>query len=75
MGALVIANAVAVTLAHPDPEAIVAGADLDPVTTSVVTAFGDWSDKPFAAVVLARVRRLWGRRPERDRPDDLLHGP
>ena len=53
VGALVIANAVAVTLAHPDPAAIVAGADLDPVTTSVVTAFGSWSDKPFAAVVLA----------------------
>ena len=53
VGALVIANAVAVTLAHPDPQAIVAGADLDPVTTSVTTAFGSWSDKPFAAVVLA----------------------
>ncbi len=52
VGALVILNAVAVTLAHPDPAGVVAGEDLDPVTTSVVTSFGSWSDKPFAAVVL-----------------------
>ena len=52
VGALVMLNAVAVTLAHPDPAAIVAGADIDPVTTSVTTSFGSWSDKPFAAVVL-----------------------
>ncbi len=52
VGALVILNAVAVTLAHPDPAAIVAGTDIDPVTTSVTTSFGSWSDKPFAAVVL-----------------------
>ncbi len=52
VGALVILNAVAVTLAHPDPAAVVAGEDLDPVTTAVVTSFGSWSDKPFAAVVL-----------------------
>ena len=52
VGALVILNAVAATLAHPDPAAIVAGEDLDPVTTSVVSSFGSWSDKPFAAVVL-----------------------
>lgn len=49
---LVILNAVAATLAHPDPAAIVAGEDIDPVTTAVVTSFGSWSDKPFAAVVL-----------------------
>jgi amino acid transporter len=49
---LVILNAVAVTLAHPDPEAVVTGKDTDPVTTAVVTSFGSWSDKPFAAVVL-----------------------
>ncbi len=53
VGGLVILNAVAVTLAHPDPAAVVAGTDIDPVTTSVVTSFGSWSDKPFAAVVLA----------------------
>ena len=52
VGALVIANAIAVTLAHPDPAGVVAGADLDPVTTAVTTSFGSWSDKPFAAVVL-----------------------
>jgi amino acid transporter len=52
VGVLVILNAVAVTLAHPAPAAVVAGEDLDPVTTAVVTSFGSWSDKPFAAVVL-----------------------
>ena len=36
----------------PRPGRIVAGADLDPVTTAVTTSFGSWSDKPFAAVVL-----------------------
>ena len=29
-----------------------AGEDLDPVTTAVVSSFGSWSAKPFAAVVL-----------------------
>ena len=53
VGALVVLNAVAATLAHPNPAAVVAGRDLDPVTTAVVTSFGSWSDKPFAAVVLA----------------------
>jgi amino acid transporter len=52
VGALVILNAFAATLAHPDPAAIVAGKDLDPVTTAVVSSFGSWSSKPFAAVVL-----------------------
>jgi amino acid transporter len=52
VAALVILNAFAVTLAHPDPAGVVAGRDLDPVTTSVVTSFGSWSAKPFAAVVL-----------------------
>jgi amino acid transporter len=52
VGALVILNAVAATLAHPDPASVVAGEDLDPVTTAVVTSFGSWSTKPFAAVVL-----------------------
>ena len=37
VGALVILNAVAATLAHPDPAAVVAGEDLDPVTTAVVS--------------------------------------
>jgi amino acid transporter len=52
VGALVILNAVAATLAHPDPASVVAGKDLDPVTTAVVSSFGSWSTKPFAAVVL-----------------------
>jgi amino acid transporter len=52
VGVLVVANAIAVTLAHPDPAGIVAGEDLDPVTTAVTSSFGSWSDKPFAAVVL-----------------------
>jgi amino acid transporter len=52
VGALVILNAFATTLAHPDPAAVTAGKDLDPVTTAVVTSFGSWSAKPFAAVVL-----------------------
>jgi amino acid transporter len=52
VGALVILNAVAATLAHPDPAAVVAGGDLDPVTTAVVSSFGTWSTKPFVVVVL-----------------------
>jgi amino acid transporter len=52
VGALVIMNALAVMLAHPDPGSVVAGEDLDPVTTAVVTSFGSWWTKPFAAVVL-----------------------
>ncbi|HEX8206687.1 MAG TPA: amino acid permease [Solirubrobacteraceae bacterium] len=52
VAALVFLNAVAATLAHPDPQAIVDGRDADPVTTAVVTSFGDWSTKPFAALVL-----------------------
>ncbi|ROQ35819.1 amino acid/polyamine/organocation transporter (APC superfamily) [Streptomyces sp. PanSC19] len=52
VGAVVILNAMAVALAHPRPEDVVAGADVDPVTTAVVHAFGGWSDKPFVVVVL-----------------------
>jgi amino acid transporter len=52
VGALVVLNAVAATLAHPDPASVVSGEDLDPVTTAVVGSFGSWSAKPFAAVVL-----------------------
>jgi amino acid transporter len=49
---LVILNAVAATLAHPDPASVVAGRDVDPITTAVVSSFGSWSTRPFAAVVL-----------------------
>jgi amino acid transporter len=52
VAALVILNAFAATLAHPAPADVVAGKDLDPVTTAVVGSFGSWSSKPFAAVVL-----------------------
>jgi amino acid transporter len=52
VGALVMLNAVAATLAHPDPAAVVAGRDADPVGTAVLSSFGTWSAKPFAAVVL-----------------------
>jgi amino acid transporter len=52
VGAIVMVNAVAITLAHPSINDVVAGKDADPVTTAVVTALGSWSTKPFAAVVL-----------------------
>jgi amino acid transporter len=52
VGALVILNAVAVGLAHPDPASVVAGTDVDPVTTAVVSSFGGWASKPFTALVL-----------------------
>ncbi len=53
VAALVMLDAVATILAHPDPGAVVAGEDVDPVQSAVVSSFGSWSDKPFAAVVLA----------------------
>jgi amino acid transporter len=52
VGAIVILNAVAITLAHPNLEDVVAGNDVDPVTTTVVEALGSWSTRPFAAVTL-----------------------
>jgi amino acid transporter len=52
VGAIVIFNAVAITLAHPNLDEVVAGNDADPVTTAVVTALGSWSTRPFAAVTL-----------------------
>src|SRR4051812_32152487 len=42
VGALVILNAVAAGLAHPNPDGVVAGRDVDPVTTAVVSSFGSW---------------------------------
>ena len=52
VGCLVILNAIAVDAGTPDPASVVAGEDADPVTTAVVSSFGSWSSKPFAAVVL-----------------------
>src|SRR3954454_19996825 len=43
VAAVVMLNAVAATLAHPNPADIVAGRDLDPVSTAVVSSFGSWS--------------------------------
>jgi amino acid transporter len=52
VAAIVILNAFAVTLAHPQLENVVAGEDVDPIGTAVSTSFGSWSDRPFAAVTL-----------------------
>jgi amino acid transporter len=52
VAALVLLNSIATTLAHPAPEAVVAGRDPEPVTTAVVSSFGSWSTRPFAALVL-----------------------
>ncbi|KAA2262647.1 amino acid permease [Solihabitans fulvus] len=52
VGALVILNAFATVLAHPNPAAIVSGQDVDPVSTAVVSSFGGWAAKPFIVVVL-----------------------
>ena len=52
VAALVLLDAVAAALAHPDPASVVAGQDPDPVTTAVASGFGSWSEKPFAAIVL-----------------------
>jgi amino acid transporter len=52
VGVLVILDAFAVTLAHPQPAAVVSGGDLNPVRTAVVSSFGSWSARPFAAVTV-----------------------
>jgi amino acid transporter len=52
VGAIVILDAFAITLAHPSLGDVVSGDDVDPVTTAVVSSFGSWSTKPFAALTL-----------------------
>ena len=52
VGGLVILNSFATTLAHPAPRDVVEGRDPDPVTSAVVSSFGSWSSRPFAALVL-----------------------
>ena len=52
VAAIVILNAFAVTLAHPQLEDVVAGRDVDPIGTAVSASFGAWSQRPFAAVTL-----------------------
>jgi amino acid transporter len=52
VGSVVILTAFSVTLSLPDLESAVAGEVLDPVTTSVTSAFGAWAERPFVAIVL-----------------------
>lgn len=52
VGAIVILNAFALTFAHPGVAQVIDGRDVDPVSTSVVTSFGSWSSRPFAAFTL-----------------------
>ena len=52
VAALVILDAFAITLAHPNPADVVAGNDLNPVGTAVTESFGSWSARPFDAVTL-----------------------
>jgi amino acid transporter len=52
VGAIVILNAFAITLSHPRPHDVVSGLDVNPVNTAVVSSFGSWSMRPFAAVTL-----------------------
>ena len=52
VGLVVMLTAFAVTLSVPDLQGVVDGTVIDPVTTSVVAAFGPWSEKPFIAIVL-----------------------
>ena len=51
VGVLVILNAIAAGLANPDRRGR-GGQGPRPVTTAVVSNFGSWSSKPFAAVIL-----------------------
>ena len=52
VGAIVVLNALAITLAHPDVTKVLHGEDVDPVSTAVVTSVGGWFEKPFAAITL-----------------------
>ena len=52
VAALVILDAFAITLAHPNPADVVAGNDLNPVGTAVTESFGSWAGRPFDAVTL-----------------------
>jgi amino acid transporter len=52
VGAIVILDAVALTLAHPRLGDVVEGRDTDPVSTAVAGAFGSWALRPFAALTL-----------------------
>jgi amino acid transporter len=53
VGAMIILNAIAITLSYTDTKAVMSGEVLDPVTPAVIDAFGSWAEKPFEIVVLA----------------------
>jgi amino acid transporter len=53
VGFVIILNAIAIGLSNEDTAAVMAGEVLDPVTPTVVAAFGSWVEKPFEIVVLA----------------------
>ena len=53
VGAVIILNSFAIELSSTDAKAVMSGEVLDPVTPTVVNAFGSWAEKPFELVVLA----------------------
>ena len=53
VGFVIILNAIAIGLSHEDTAGVMSGEVLDPVTPTVVAAFGSWVEKPFELVVLA----------------------
>ena len=72
VGALVILNAFATTLAHPNPADVTAGKDIDPVSTAVVLELRQLVEQAVRGRRAARVRRLRDGRAGRDRARDLL---
>jgi amino acid transporter len=53
VGAVIILNSIAIGLSFEDTKAVMSGEVLDPVTPTIVAAFGSWAEKPFQLVVLA----------------------
>jgi amino acid transporter len=53
VGVVIILNAAAIGLSFKDTKAVMSGDVLDPVTPTVIDAFGSWVEKPFEIVVLA----------------------
>lgn len=52
VGLVVLLTAVATTLSFTDVAGAMSGAVADPVASAVTESFGNWADRPFAAVVL-----------------------
>ena len=75
VGALVILNAFATTLAHPNPADVAAGKDIDPVSTAVVASLRRLVEQAVRGRRAARVRRLRHGRAGRDVARDLLRRP